>query len=559
MSQSTNSISSGKRVLGLTLLVVAVAAVVACTQAAAPPAATTAPKPAAKAAPKAPAAPAKKAPAPKAAAPAPKPKAAAPKPKAAPVDTNPIIIGAHLIQPSFDPHSSRGDSGLTTFRPVFNALTTMGLDGIIQPDIAESWKLIDDTTWQFKLRTGVKYHNGEPFNAEAAKFSIDRLITADPPVSAATLLPTLKSVEVVDSETINIITTAPDPILPNRAVVTWMLPPKYFEEVGPDEFASKPVGTGPYKVAKYETNQLMLLEATQEHFTGPSVTQTLDYNVIPEPAPRAAGLQSGELDVAFQLPADLLPGLRSEGYVVITGAVENMAIVDLNAQIAPELGDRNVRLAMNLAVDKKAVVDNVLGGLGRLEKGQIVADRVYGHDPSVEPMGYDPDQAKALLAEAGYGDGLTIQMSTSPILKDATEAIQGFLLDAGVTMEVEFLDFPTFLGRVLGDRVTPMLFWLNNPGLPMDADPAFDWYLSSRGSPLMVNSKFDDLVAATKTEMNAEKRLDLLHQAGAVWREELPAILLYSTVNVYVTQGNITGFEATPDGGTRYSDLARSN
>ena len=215
-----------------------------------------------------------------------------------------IVIGRAVSTQAMDPGFLR--EAATIVDNIFDTLVLRDKEMKLVPGLAVSWKALDDVTWQFKLREGVKFHNGEPFNAQAVKFTIDRVL--DPKAKAPTIsyIRTIDHVTVVDDYTVNVVTKKPDPLVPTRMsrYPTYIVPPAYIAKVGKDAFAQKPVGTGPYKFGEWVRDDHITLLANQEYWRGAPVVKKVTWRPIPESASRVAALMAGEVDIIDTLPVD---------------------------------------------------------------------------------------------------------------------------------------------------------------------------------------------------------------------------------------------------------------
>jgi len=206
----------------------------------------------------------------------------------------------------FDPHFSTSSNDIRVSFNLFDNLTSRHPDGKLYPGLATEWKLQGQTTWAFKLRQGVKFHNGDPFTSADAKFSIERTYDPNVKTMVATTLTTIDRIEAPDPNTLVIHTKKPDPLLPGRLAFYGgqIVPKKYVETVGNDAFNAKPVGTGPVRFVSWVKDDKMVLEGNPDYWGGKPDFDRMIVRAIPETAPRIAGLLKGEVDMITQLPPD---------------------------------------------------------------------------------------------------------------------------------------------------------------------------------------------------------------------------------------------------------------
>ncbi|NIN68350.1 MAG: hypothetical protein GTO63_27315, partial [Anaerolineae bacterium] len=274
---------------------------------------------------------------------------------------------------------------------IYDPLVRMGADGNPVPSSAISWEAIDPTTWQLRLREGVKFHNGEEFDADVVKFSLDWYLNPDPDVRIvySRNLRAIKEVQIVDKYTVNIITNEPSATLAGNLVWAWMRPPKYSAEVGAEGFAQAPIGTGPFKLVEFKPDERVILERNEDYWAGAPLLETVEFVEMSEQATRMAALEAGEIDVAEDMPVDQVQRLQDAGLEIETvaqSAVQTILLVNQKQREEyPFLSDQRVRQALNYAVNKEELVDALMGGLGRPAMGQFVGPDGFGYVPDFAP------------------------------------------------------------------------------------------------------------------------------------------------------------------------------
>ncbi|HWU41579.1 MAG TPA: ABC transporter substrate-binding protein, partial [Candidatus Acidoferrum sp.] len=311
------------------------------------------------------------------------------------------------LDPSMNLSSIRAQVGMS----LFDSLVGRDTEKRIVPELAESWKLLDENTWQFRLRKGVVFHSGEPFNAEAVRFTVLRVLDPNQKSPNRANIAEISKIEVVDDFTVKLVTRQPYAALLNRLIDFPILPPKYTAEGGDQGFAAKPVGTGPFKFVELVRDDRMVVEAFDKHWRGAPKIPRIIFRPVPEPFTRVAALRNGELDLITNVPPNLarelehVPGLKVQRvpstWIIYLG---------LNALKKP-LSDVRVRQALNYAIDVDAIIKNVLEGNGRRTPGPLTP-LMFGYDPSVKGYAYDPGRARRLLAEAGYPDGVEVTLDS---------------------------------------------------------------------------------------------------------------------------------------------------
>ena len=368
---------------------------------------------------------------------------------AAAAPTGEVRIGLAAEPNTFDPHLTVGRNTQIFVVNVFDGLTARDAQGNLVPALAESWKRLNPTTWQFELRKGVKFHNGDDFNAESVKFTLDRAINPETKATIASELSTIAGIEIVDPFTVNVVTKAPDFLLPIRLgeLFGLMLSPKHTNAVGKEAIATKPNGTGPFKLVTWVKNEQMVLEANDELLARRPEGEEDHRAADPRgcrPDRRAAGRRGGSDRAVPHVRIGELK--RNDKLVIKTIAAPRIFHVTIDVR-KPPFDNVKVRQALNYAVDVNAIVKSLYFGHGT-RLATVVDKGALGYDPSVQPYPYDPGKAKALLAEAGFPNGFEIEFDsfTGSIADHSkpAEAIVGFLQKIGVKAKQNVFEFAAF-------------------------------------------------------------------------------------------------------------------
>jgi len=408
------------------------------------------------------------------------------------------------LDPSMNLSSIRAQVGMS----LFDSLVGRDTEKRIVPELAESWKLLDENTWQFRLRKGVVFHSGEPFNAEAVRFTVLRVLDPNQKSPNRANIAEISKIEVVDDFTVKLVTRQPYAALLNRLIDFPILPPKYTAEGGDQGFAAKPVGTGPFKFVELVRDDRMVVEAFDKHWRGAPKIPRIIFRPVPEPFTRVAALRNGELDLITNVPPNLarelehVPGLKVQRvpstWIIYLG---------LNALKKP-LSDVRVRQALNYATDVDAIIKNVLEGNGRRTPGPLTP-LMFGYDPSVKGYAYDPGRARRLLAEAGYPDGVEVTLDSPDGRyqgdKEIAEALTGQWQKAGFKPKLQVAEWGAYFKRYLGKQF-PDAYLLGLGGPMQDADELYN-LVSSKGRGLYYkNEKVDMLFDAGRSTMDPSKR-----------------------------------------------------
>lgn len=347
---------------------------------------------------------------------------------------------------------------------IFDALTTRDQEGNLVPALAESWDLIDETTWEFKLRSGVTFHNGDPLTSEDVKFTYEQLVL-NPDVTSphATFLQTIQEVVVIDDTTFQIKTSRPDVLLPSRVFDLYgsVVPKNYYEQVGDTDFDTMPIGTGPFKFVEWVKDSYMILEANEDYWGQVPAFKTLELRFITDDAARMAAALAGEVDIASNVPPARVDEIDAADNLEMRSAPSSRFYFVVMDTTKPPFDDARVRKAVNLALDREALVLGVSRGYGT-PIASVFIPQTFGFDPNIQPV-YDPEQAQALLTEAGYPDGFDVVFDsfTGSIVDHSkvAEAIVAQLNEVGIRATLNVAEFGVFGPIRLAHETNPMYIY----------------------------------------------------------------------------------------------------
>jgi peptide/nickel transport system substrate-binding protein len=442
------------------------------------------------------------------------------------------------LDPTMNLSSIRAKVGVS----MFDSLVGRDAENRIVPQLAESWKALDDLTLQLRLRRGVVFHDGEPFNAEAVRFTFDRVLDPNQKSPNRANIGEVARVDVVDDYTVNLVLRQPYAPLLNRLVDFPMVPPKYTAEKGNQGLALRPVGTGPFRFVELVKDDRLVVEAFDRHWRGAPRVRRIVYKPIPEPFTRAAALRNHEVDLIDTLPPNLASELERVGGIRVQRVPSTWIIyLGLNAFRKP-LSDVRVRQALNYATDVEALVKSVLDGNGRRMDSPFTP-QMFGFDPSVK--GYQPDavRARRLLAEAGYPDGLEITLEAPAGRyqgdKEIAEALGGQWQKAGFRPRVQVAEWGAYFKRYLGKQFQDA--YLLGLGGPMqDGDELYN-LVSSKGRGLYYkNEKIDALFDAGRSTMDPARRKKIYADLARAMVEDATWVFLMQQVDIYATRDRVT-------------------
>ncbi len=450
---------------------------------------------------------------------------------------------------------------LVGYKKIVDAQGNVTYPGDFEPLLAESWeKSPDGMVWTFKLKKGIKFHDGTPFNAQAVKFSLDRamIMKGGPEWYLTQCLEPEKSIEVVDDYTIKFNLTKPlATFLPVLAqTVSMVVSPAAVEAHGGIEpgkinewMANNGVGTGPFKVVKRTPGEQVLLEANPDYWGGKPQINKIIFKVIQEASNLVMLLKSGQIDM-------ILRGLTYKDYADLekTDGIklykkEDWAEVRFSpcSFKCPPMDNMKVRQALNYAVNKKALIDKVCYGYAAVLDSPVPPG-MWSHDGSLWPYSYDPKKAKALLKEAGFADGFTTEMGYPEADAERREVamiVQSNLRDVGVKVKLSGYSWPTYLDKYWAGSL-PLLMAKWSP-LP---DPDFlltsQFHSKNHGKGgnvcFYTNPQVDELLDKAKVEVDTEKRKEMYVQIQKLVLHDAPWVFLYSPMRLIAMRDNVMGF-----------------
>lgn len=433
----------------------------------------------------------------------------------------------------------------------------------IIPGLAEEWKTIDELTWEFKLRQGVTFHNGEPFNAATVAFSWKRIYAEGSKSPQKGWFNTIKDIEVVDDYTVRIKTTAPDPIIPARLTMLFMVPPNYLKEVGNEKFNLNPVGTGPYKFVKWAKNDRVEFAANEEYWAGAPDVKKVIMKVMPETQARVSALRANEANVIVNVPPDQIPAIEAtEGCGLKSTPSSRVLWIQLvSTRESSPFIDKRVRQAMSYAVNVPEIIEHVVQGYG-VQIATILSPLIFGYDDSIKPYEYNPEKAKQLLAEAGYPDGFEVKFDSPngryTLDREVAQAVAGQLAKVGIKANLQLQEWGTYSTMFTNHKIDDM--WMLGWSLPMLDPDAWMWTLLHTDEPLAnwSNKEYDAIIEKARVEMNEEKRKDLYRQGQEILKEEAPMIFLYQLKDLYGVSKNVN-WEPRPDESIRFYEMKWAN
>lgn len=457
--------------------------------------------------------------------------------------------------PGLDPSKDTSPIGFNYRLNVFDALTELQRDGQMNPRLAESWTFSPDLLeWTFKLRRGVKFHDGSDFTADDVVFTIERVL-ADNTTPLRTFIKLVKSVEKIDDHTVKFTLIQPYGIFHRQISYVNIMSKTYFGKVGDQGYATKPVGTGPYKMVEWLKDNRMVLEANPAYWRGAPAIKKATYRPIPAEASRASALLSGEIDLVPGLPPSLMDQLKSAPSLNV-GVAPGFRVVftAFNVNKAP-LDNPLIREAIDRGIDRAAITDKLLRGLGK-PTGIMVPPMNIGYDSSFTPTKFDPTVAKELVAKAGYkGEPIPIQYPNNniPMANEVVQAIAGYMTAIGLKVEIKPMEFTAFFPLWLQAKLDGMYFFAFGSS-QYHAETVLTTMYENGSHAYKVDMEIDRLLKLQRTVTDPVEQKKLISEAFRRSNQNRYHLPLYDEMQAYAVKKSIN-YSPWPDGFVRLYDF----
>ncbi|EMF46765.1 Oligopeptide ABC transporter, periplasmic oligopeptide-binding protein OppA [Planococcus halocryophilus Or1] len=441
-----------------------------------------------------------------------------------------------------------------THGKIYEGLVGRDRNAELQPLLAESWEQLDDKTWEFKLRQDVKFHDGTDFTAEAVKATFDRLLDPEVGSPRAGVLSMVEEVKIIDDFTVQFLLSEPySPLLSILAShESGIISPKAIEEFGGDDI-QEPSGTGPFVFESWTPGQVIILNRNEDYWGTLAKVGRVEFKVVPEETTRTAMVETGEAHIAEPLSIAQFDAVNaSQNSKVYQSEGFGTEYITFNVEKAP-FNDVRVRQAVSHAIEMDAIRKGVYNNVGG-EANSLLGPKVFGYHEGLETYEYNLSEAKRLLAEAGYSDGLEIKLSTMDNKEriSLAEVVQSQLKGIGIKVTIEVMEYGTFVESThSGDTEMFIISWRNATG---DAD--YNQYNlmhsssigASGNTSFYSNSEVDGLIEEARKEADSEKRIELYAKAQEIEMEEAVYIPIRVIENVAAMSKDVSGFEISPSG-----------
>jgi len=467
-------------------------------------------------------------------------------------DTLVVALVAHA--PTLDPHMHFERVGILVNVNMFDSLLHRNTKLEFEPALATSWKAVSDTQWEFKIRKGVRFHNGDIMTAEDVKYSFDRVLDPKKKSPQYGNIRAIKDVRVFDPETVVITTDRPFPLLLERLTFFCIVPKKHVEAVGDQAFGiTAAVGTGPWKFVEWKRDQLIRLEAFDQHWRGKPPFRQLIFRAIPEVATQVAEIKTGGVDIIRNVSADLVPELKTNPQTYVSATpILRVHSVELDMRVAP-FDKKAVRQAANYAIDKQTVVQKLMAGLGR-PVATTVQPQAFGYDPEVKAYPYDPKKAKELVTQAGYAGGVDVTLHSAAVeFRPVFEAICQMLTEVGIRATPKMWDPGPAWNKFFqgeGKAANGIYFTWGNYSV-FDADAVLHplYHTETGGWIGKWYTRVDGLdrpIDEARATLDQAKRKRIYSQIQQTIREEAPSIYLWTQYDTLAISKRVE-YAARPD------------
>jgi peptide/nickel transport system substrate-binding protein len=463
-----------------------------------------------------------------------------------------LVVGVTDNVNSYNPIADSAAFMASVWCQVYGCLVTYDYQAAAYKGmLVERWEVLDPTTWVFHLRRDARSHDGQPLTAADVVFSIDRMKNDKASAKRAQVAP-LKSVEAIDPHTVRMVTHGPTADLLEYLTDHVLVMQKRLIESHGDRDADRnhPFGFGPYRLKELAIGSHVVLEKDPNaRGLRPGNPDVLIYRVMREPEQRITALLNGEIQIAQFVPPHLASRIEasSRHHIITSGSIEMMFLAMMPKR--KPWDSKELRQAVAYAIDREAIIKTVLQGQGRVLHGPLSRGQ-YAYDPNLEPKySYDPEKARALVKQAGYPNGVDVELFT-PVGryindKQVSEAMVAMLRAVGIRAALKTPEWPTLWTDVQKGRVP---FYYMGRGLMISGGPAISQYFETDGSPRIgySNPAVDDFLRQSRGAFDQATYVKAINRALSLVLEDAPAHFLWQHNILYGVSNDIK-FTPQPD------------
>ncbi|MFP4456557.1 MAG: ABC transporter substrate-binding protein [Clostridia bacterium] len=442
---------------------------------------------------------------------------------------------------SLDPAMHSDSPSGNVDHQIFDTLLKRNNDMELEPSVFTEWEMIDDLTWEFSIKEGIKFHNGDTLTTEDVKFSIDRIVNPDTKSTRRSHYSFIESINVLDSNKVSIKTKEPSPILLARLAALEVVPKNYIEEVGNSEFSQNPIGSGPFKFDEWVKDERIVLKAFEDHWQGEPPIKEVIFKPVPEAASRVMALQAGEADLITNVPPHSA-GELEEAQGVRVEEVPSSRVMFLTFTTSNEtVKHLKVRQAIELAVDSKSIVESLFSNKATVSS-QIISVFDLGYDEEVLVRESNIEKAKELLKEAD-AENITLNLKSPSgrytLDKEVAQAVAAQIGELGITVNLQFEDFNNYVSKIINGTMDADLWLIGWGNGTFDAGATLNQWLHTDNSTAYysvddnTNNTVDNLIEEALVTLDDQKREDLYNQVIKQVVADTAFINLYQQNDIY--------------------------
>ena len=441
--------------------------------------------------------------------------------------------------------TTTGLPSLYTHAAIFEGLTRVTQKAEAIPILAEKWNYENKFSWLFHLKKNVFFSNGEPFNAQSVVYSFNLLQSDEGRTWNVTReLDGISSITAVDDYTVRVTTLLPDILLPHKVAAMKIIPPNYWKKVGPEEFASSPIGTGPYMVESWSTSRVILKRF--DNAWRKAKINKIELVTAPDAVSRIQGFLSERFHIAVQLGPDEVDVIESSGHVVSRGFDPSMQVLAFITEKDSPLQDLRVRKALNFAVNRKVMVSKLLNNKVHMAT-QTTPSFAFGWDPDIKEWPYDTERAKQLLIDAGYPDGFEftaeILLSAASYSSQVYQQVAVDLAKIGVSLSITRIPASQYARGVYQGQWKGQAIGIDYGVTPtLDSLTPLVRHSCLWPKPWFCDTSIMPLIEKAQSTFDLELRKKLTQEVMRYQLGLAPAILLYETARFDAVNKNIDGY-----------------
>ena len=447
-------------------------------------------------------------------------------------DKSKIVIAQSTDATSLDPAFRVDTATGNVQKHIFDSILTRKADMSIGPGLAQSVERVSETRWLVKLRKGVSFTNGEPMNAAALKFSIERILDPKLKAPSKSWWENFTEVKVIDDTTVEITTKTRDPLFQPRLTLLVAVPPKYVKDVGDTKFSLQPIGTGPYELVEWKKDDHVTLKANKNYWGGVPPIERVTFRVVPEELSRVAALQTGEADLIVGVsPAQAERQRGAKGHRIEVTPTTRIMCLQFDSDVAPG-NQLKFRQAVAYAVNRDEIIKGLLKGFVQ-PVTSVFSPGIPGWTKGMDvSFPYDPERAKKLFSELNLGDAELVMRSPSgryPYDRDTALAIGGQLKKAGLNIKVRPEEWGTFFAELKRGKMSPV-YLMGQGNVWIDPYPQLEAFFYSKGFLSTWSDPTFDALLESSNLVEGEARVKVFGQALERLHDTAAGVPLFAQV-----------------------------